>query len=133
LEDAENENSRLEKRSKKFEEIARSVQKQIAEERETNKGLLERVNFLNTQVKTLTDVKVELEEMNHDLMMNFAAEEKLKALDQGYQERGLLEDGEMQEGRLTTVKEREEREKVKRRKGKGKGKVGELVQPKDGG
>jgi len=66
-------------------------------------------------------------------MMNFAAEEKLKALDQGYQERGLLEDGEMQEGILTTVKEREEREKVKRRKGKGRVKVGELVEPKNGG
>ena len=133
LEDAEKENARLEKRSKKFEEIARSVQKQIAEERETNKGLLERVNFLNSQVESLTATKVDLEEMNHDLMMNFAAEEKLKALDQGYQERGLLEDGEMQEGILTTVKEREEREKVKRRKGKGRVKVGELVEPKNGG
>lgn len=132
-EEAEREKSRLEKKSKKFEEITRSVQKQVAEERETNKGLLERVAFLNTQVESLTVAKKDLEEMNHDLMMNFAAEEKVKELDQGYQERGLLEDGEMQEGTLTTVKEKEEREKVKRRKGKGRGKVGELVEPKTGG
>lgn len=132
-EEAEKEKSRLEKKSKKFEEITRSVQKQVLEERETNKGLLERVTFLNTQVESLAAAKMELEEMNHDLMMNFAAEEKVKELDQGYQERGLLEDGEMQEGTLATVKEKEEKEKVKRRKGKGRSKVGELVEPKTGG
>jgi BRCA1-associated protein len=132
-EEAEKEKSRLEKKTKKLEDITRSVQKQVLEERETNKGLLGRVTFLNTQVDSLTAAKTELEEMNHDLMMNFAAEEKVKQLDQGYQERGLLEDGEMQEGMLTTVREKEEKEKVKRRKGKGRGKVGELVEPKSGG
>jgi BRCA1-associated protein len=133
FEEAEKEKSRLEKKCKKFEEITRSVQKQVSEERETNRGLLERINFLNTQVESLTTAKTDLEEMNHDLMMNFAAEEKVKELDQGYQERGLLEDGEMQEGTLATVKEKEEKEKVKRRKGKGRAKVGELVEPKTGG
>lgn len=125
----EKEKERLEKKARKFEDVARIVQKQIAEERETNKGLLERVTFLNSQVENLAVEKKELEEMNHDLMMNFAAEEKVKELDAGYQEKGLLQEGEIQEGSLTTEKEKKEATATKRRKGKGKRKEGELVEP----
>jgi BRCA1-associated protein len=130
-EEYEKENSRLEKKARKFEDVARSVQRQVAEERETNKGLLERVTFLNTQIEGLMAEKTELEEMNHDLMMNFAAEEKVKELDAGYQERGLLEEGEIQEGSLTMEKgdKKETPAGTKRRKGKGKRKEGELVEP----
>ena len=132
-EENEKAKARLEQKSKKLEEISRSMQKQVAEEREFNKSLLERVNFLNTKVETLTLQKKELEETNHDLMMNFAAQEKVKELDAGYQEKGLLEEGELQDGNLTINKNENKKENggggTKRRKGKGKRKEGELVEP----
>ena len=134
--ETEREKSRLEKKSRKFEDVARNMQKQVTEERETNKGLLERVNFLNSQVQNLSVEKKDLEEMNHDLMMNFAAEEKVKELDTGYQERGLLEDGEMVAGTLATKNDQDKEKegaKAKRRKGRGPRKEGELVEPRQSG
>ncbi|KIX01608.1 uncharacterized protein Z518_09334 [Rhinocladiella mackenziei CBS 650.93] len=103
----EKEKARLEKRSAKFEEMARSFNLKYQEERTLTSSLMERVKFLEeTQLKELNNTIQRLEEENatkeflmeglreehHDAMMQISAQKKLQEM----VEKGELEQEDLE-------------------------------------
>ena len=116
----ERELSREQSKNTAASNLARRFQQQCQEEQSINKGLLERVKFLDTQVEGLQQEKqgwegevAELKDQNRDLMMFLEGKEKVKELEgteMGEEiKEGFVEVGESAGGSV-------------RRKGEGKGK-----------
>lgn len=99
-------------RAEKFEVMARKLEKEWRDEKAVSGSLMERIGWLEGQVKTLNVEKTELQEQNRDLSFFISGGEKLKTL------QGVGEE-ELKEGSTTVA---EAPQKGKGRKGGGKGK-----------
>lgn len=115
----ERENVRLSTRAGKFEELSRSLAKEVAEERAVSGRLMERIKHLEEQLdagKTARDKaekdRRELEEMNRDLQFFISGAEKVKEM-----EGEMGED--VKEGRVSVPEPQQETSK-RNRKGKGR-------------
>lgn len=105
------------KRADKSTELARKLGQSLQEEKQINKGLLEKVTYVNKEMEKMkveneqlkSDVQ-EQKEMNHDLSMYISGQEKIKEM----QQEGQVTQEEL-DGGETSVPE-------KKGKGKGKGK-----------
>ncbi|CAN8098099.1 unnamed protein product [Discula destructiva] len=105
------------KRADKSTELARKLGQSLQEEKQLNKGLMEKVTHVNKEMEKMklqtAQLKAELEEqkdMNNDLSMFISSQEKLKEMEQ----EGQVTQEEL-DGGETSVPE-------KKGKGKGKGK-----------
>ncbi|KAL2005676.1 hypothetical protein VTN00DRAFT_10169 [Thermoascus crustaceus] len=101
----ERDKARAEKRAEKFEMMARKMEKEWREEKAINESLMERVEFLTSEVEKLKASNADLTEQNRDLTFFISGSEKLK---------GQGED--VVEGTITIP----EAESTKKKKGKGK-------------
>ena len=102
-------------RALKSDTLARNLGKSLQEEKELNKGLMQRIKHLDGDNETMRQKMeemetqiAELEEMNHDLTMFISGQEKLKAMEQ----EGQLEEGEV-EGGSASVPEKTRRRRRK--------------------
>lgn len=77
----ERDKGRAERRAEKFETMARKMEKEWREEKTMNTSLMEKVEFLNTEVNKLKLANEDLNEQNRDLTFFISGSEKLK--DQG--------------------------------------------------
>ncbi|KAL8633331.1 hypothetical protein Q9189_000866 [Teloschistes chrysophthalmus] len=68
------------RRARKFEEMARKLEKEWREEKALSGSLSERIKWLEEQVQTLTAEKADLQEQNRDLSFFISGGEKLKQL-----------------------------------------------------
>jgi BRCA1-associated protein len=103
----ERDKGRAERRAERFESMAHKMEKEWREEKAMTGSLMERVDFLNTEVERLKLVNNDLTEQNRDLTFFISGSEKLK--DQGE---------DVVEG---TISVPEAGNSGKKRKGKGKG------------
>ena len=117
----EAERDRFSAKATRFEEMARKLEKQWREENTMSKSLMERIEYLDAELKKLTDDKKDLAEQNRDLAFFVSGMQKLEGL-------GLGE--EVTQGTVSLPEEKEKKGGKKRRKGKGKAKEAE---PKEGG
>lgn len=106
------------KRADKSAELARKMGQSLQEEKQINKGLMEKVTYVNKELEKMKllneQLKGEVEEqkdLNHDLNMFISGQEKIKEM----QQEGQVTQEEL-EGGETSVPEK------KGGKGKGKGK-----------
>ncbi|KAK2736484.1 hypothetical protein FQN57_000740 [Myotisia sp. PD_48] len=74
----EREKDRAERRSEKFETMARTMEKQYREEKTMNSSLMERVEYLNIEVEKLKALNEDLSEQNRDLTFFISGTERLK-------------------------------------------------------
>ncbi|KAF6817903.1 Zn-finger in ubiquitin-hydrolase [Colletotrichum musicola] len=88
-------------KAEKAQELARKLGKALQEEKEVSRGLMQRVEHVNTELEALKAREAEskaqiaeLQEMNRDLSMFISGQEKLKQLES----EGKLEAGEVAEG-----------------------------------
>ena len=119
----EAERTRFSTKASRFEEMARKLEKQWREENIMTKSLMERIEYLDTEVKKLRDEKKDLEEQNRDLAFFVSGREKLEGMGLG---------DEVKEGTVSLPEEKEKEKGGKgrkKRKPKGKGKEGK----EDGG
>ena len=110
------ERTRFSTKASRFEEMARKLEKQWREENTMTKSLMERIEYLDTEVKKLRDEKKDLEEQNRDLAFFVSGREKLEGIGLG---------DEVKEGTVSLPEEKEKEKGGKgrkRRKPKGKGK-----------
>ncbi|EEP75744.1 predicted protein [Uncinocarpus reesii 1704] len=77
----EKDKSRAERRAEKFEALSRKMEKEYREEKTINASLMERVDYLTTEVENLKAANADLSEQNRDLTFFISGMEKLK--DQG--------------------------------------------------
>jgi BRCA1-associated protein len=84
----ERERDRMAAKAEKTAEIARKMTQSFQEEKQVGKGLMQRIEHVNTEmakisneVKKLKDENEELKEYNRDLQAYFSAGEKLKGLE----------------------------------------------------
>jgi len=106
LPNLERDKGRAERRAEKFESMAHKMEKEWREEKAMTGSLMERVEFLNTEVERLKLANDELTEQNRDLSFFISGSEKLK--DQGE---------DVMEG---TISVPEEANSGKKKKGKSK-------------
>ncbi|KAL9047236.1 MAG: hypothetical protein Q9214_000133 [Letrouitia sp. 1 TL-2023] len=99
-------------RAEKFEITARKLEKEWRDEKAVSGSLMERIGWLEGQVKTLNVEKNELHEQNRDLSFFISGGEKLKTL-QGVEEEELKESS-------ATVAEAPQKGKGRKTGGKGK-------------
>lgn len=99
---------RLEKRSDKFESVARRMENDYKAEKSMNQNLMERLGLLSTENEELKTSKVDLEEQNRDLTFFISGSQRLQ---------GQSED--IVQGTVT-VPEAQPEGKKKKNKGKGK-------------
>ncbi|KAK3692091.1 hypothetical protein B0T22DRAFT_502916 [Podospora appendiculata] len=104
-------------RAAKSTELARSLGKQLQEERQVSEGLMKRIEHLNKEAESVRKVVEELrleneevKETNRDLSMFISGQEKLREMES----EGVVEAGELEEGTASVPAEE--------RKGGGKGK-----------
>lgn len=102
----ERDRARLEKRTEKFEALARRMEKDYREEKTMNQSLMERLDLLTKENGSLKEEKTALEEMNRDLSFFISASQRLE---------GQSED--IVEGTVSVP----EPESGKKKKNKGKG------------
>ncbi|THC88206.1 hypothetical protein EYZ11_012350 [Aspergillus tanneri] len=74
----ERDKSRAEKRSEKFEAMARKMEKEWREEKTMNESLMERIEHLTAEVETLKTTNADLSEQNRDLTFFISGSERLK-------------------------------------------------------
>lgn len=108
----ERDKARTGKRADKFEAMARKLEKEWREEKAVSGSLMERIQWLEGRVQTLTAEKTDLEEQNRDLTFFISSGEKLKQL------KGVDEE-ELRQG-SATVPDPPAAGKGKHGKGKGK-------------
>lgn len=108
----EKDKNRATGRAEKFEAMARKLEKEWRDEKTVSGSLMERIGWLEGQVKTLKVEKTELQEQNRDLSFFISGGEKLRTL-QG------VEEEELKEG-STTVAEAPQKGKGRKTGGKGK-------------
>jgi BRCA1-associated protein len=115
----ERDRARLSARAEKSAELARNITKSFQEEKVVSKGLMERVEHLNTLVKKLQDdvretrlENEDLKEQNRDLSFFISSKEKLESVDDELKE-------EIREGTLAVPEPKQDK---KKKRGKGKGK-----------
>ncbi|KKY19432.1 putative ring and ubp finger domain [Diplodia seriata] len=119
---------RLTTRATRSDELARSMTKQLREEKSVSGALMERIKHLDARVeeveeknRVLEAEKRELEEQNRDLSFFISGQEKLRELGgSGEGGEGGLNEDEVREGRVEVGAAPEEKEKGKRKKGKGR-------------
>lgn len=98
--------ARAEARAKRFEDMARNIQKEWRDEKEVNGGLLERIKHLDQQNQQRTEEIADLKDQLRDVMFFLDAQNKLE---------GAGDD--IQEG---TVEVAEKPKESKKKKGKGR-------------
>ena len=103
----ERECDRATRRADRFEEMARSLEREWREEKAVSGSLMERIKFLDAEGRRLKETNEELAEQNRDLTFFISGKEKLEGM-------GMGED--VVEGTASVP------EKHKKGKGKGKGK-----------
>ncbi|KAK3333399.1 hypothetical protein B0T19DRAFT_368796, partial [Cercophora scortea] len=88
-------------RAAKSTELARSLGKQLQEERQVSEGLMKRIEHLNKEAESMKKVVEELrreneevKETNRDLSMFISGQEKLREMES----EGVVEAGELEEG-----------------------------------
>lgn len=74
----ERDKDRAEKRSQKFESLARTMEKQWQEEKTINTSLMERIDHLTNEVTKLKAENEDLKEQNRDLSFFISGSERLK-------------------------------------------------------
>jgi len=99
---------RAERKTEKFGEMARRLEKEWREEKSMNSSLLSKVEYLTKQSEERKEETEELKEQLRDLMFFLEAREKLK------------EGGEEVQEATVTVAEAPEKKEGKKKKGKGK-------------
>ncbi|KAJ5832987.1 BRCA1-associated 2 [Penicillium riverlandense] len=105
----ERDRARFEKRAEKFEQMARSMEKDWREEKTINQSLLERIDFLSAELSSIKEVNEELKEQNRDLTFFISGSQRLQGQGEDIQEATLSVPDPPTPG--------------KKKKGKGKGKV----------
>ena len=104
----ERERERAARRAERFEGMARKLEKEWREEKSVGAGLMERIEWLEGEVKGLRVKEEELREENRDLKFFVSGGEKLRELGMGE---------EVEEAKVSVGEGKEEKG---RRKGKGK-------------
>ena len=111
--------TREKKRAERSAELARGFGRSLTEEKEVNRGLLERIEHVNAsmagmsrEVMQLKEENADLKEQNRDLLFSITASSKIQDLEA---EGGALKVGELEGGTLSLPPE-------KKGKGRGKGK-----------
>ncbi|KAJ5661796.1 uncharacterized protein N7477_009412 [Penicillium maclennaniae] len=74
----ERDRTRLEKRADKFEAMARAMEKDYREEKTINQSLMERLEILTSENRTLKAEKTDLEEQNRDLTFFISGSQRLQ-------------------------------------------------------
>lgn len=74
----ERDRARLEKRADKFESMARAMEKDYREEKTMNQSLMERLELLASENKTLQAEKTDLKEQNRDLTFFISGTQRLQ-------------------------------------------------------
>ena len=82
----ERDNDRAKRRAEKFEAMARKFEKEWREEKAMNESLMERIEFMNNEVKSLIGTNQDLQEQNRDLSFFISGQEKLKNAGEEVQE-----------------------------------------------
>ena len=82
----EKERDRATRKSEKFETMARKLEKEWREEKTMTGSLMERIEFLDEQVKKLSAENAELKETNRDLSFFISGKEKLQDMGEDIQE-----------------------------------------------
>lgn len=101
-------------KASKSDNLARNLGKSLQEEKELNKGLMQRIKHLGEDNETVRQKMeemerqiAELQEMNHDLTMFISGQEKLKAMEQ----EGQLQEGEIESGSASVPEKTRRRRK----------------------
>ena len=121
----EAERTRFSAKASRFEEMARKLEKQWREENTMSKSLMERIEFLDTELKKVREEKKDLEEQNRDLAFFVSGREKLEGMGLG---------DEVTEGTVSLPEEKEKEKSGKwRKKKKAKPKAKEIDKGGDEG
>ncbi|KAG0648642.1 RING finger [Hyphodiscus hymeniophilus] len=110
--------AREKKRAEKSAELARGFGRSLTEEKEVNRGLLQRIDHVNgsmaaisKEMTALREENADLKEQNRDLLFSITASSKIQDMQE---HGGELEEGEIEAGTLSLPPEK---------KGRGKGKA----------
>ena len=106
----EKDRDRTTRRAEKFESMARKLEKEWREEKALSGSLMERIEFLDSEVKKLKESNLDLQEQNRDMSFFISGAEKLKGLGE-----------EVQEGTVSLPEQTPTKKKGKGKKGGGGG------------
>ncbi|KAL2255382.1 hypothetical protein VTK26DRAFT_3475 [Humicola hyalothermophila] len=112
-------------RAAKSADLARSLGRALQEEKEVSAGLMKRIEHLQGEAEVagkemakLREQNAELQEMNRDLTMFISGQEKLREMEK----EGVVEQGELEDGKVAVAEGSGSGSGSSRRKGKGRAK-----------
>lgn len=110
----EKDRDRVTRKAEKFEAMARKLEKELRDEKAMNESLMTRITHLGTQLETVKNEKMELEEQNRDLGFFISGMEKLKTV--------AIDEEDVREGTVSLPEVGDEVKGKGKKKGSGKGK-----------
>ena len=110
----EKDRDRVTRKAEKFEAMARKLEKEWRDEKAMNESLMTRITHLGTQLETVKNEKMELEEQNRDLGFFISGMEKLKTV--------AIDEEDVREGTVSLPEVGDEVKGKGKKKGGGKGK-----------